>query len=105
MKKVFKNRDKTLRKIKVNHPKQQSFNEKLKTLDSSSNIFEFVKLPPGEDTNEWIALNTFDFFGNIQSFYEMMFEICTTESCPTMCIGDSECRWKNKDNLINSRSQ
>ena len=97
-----KNQEKSIRKLKTKHPKQQTLNDKLKTLNSNSNIWDFIVLPPGEDINEWIALNTFNFFTNIQTFYEMMFEICTQETCPHMCIGDNECRWKNKDKTLES---
>ena len=57
-----KNQEKSIRKLKTKHPKQQTLNDKLKTLNSNSNIWDFIELPPGEDINEWIALNTFNFF-------------------------------------------
>ncbi|PIA57357.1 hypothetical protein AQUCO_00600233v1 [Aquilegia coerulea] len=44
----------------------------------SGNLREAVRLPPGEDANEWLAVNKF----------------CTPENCPTMTAGPKyEYRW------------
>ncbi|XP_052115437.1 MOB kinase activator-like 1A isoform X2 [Arachis duranensis] len=44
----------------------------------SGNLREAVKLPPGEDFNEWLAVNKF----------------CTASNCPTMSAGPKyEYRW------------
>uniref|UniRef100_A0A914ZED6 Uncharacterized protein n=2 Tax=Ascarididae TaxID=6250 RepID=A0A914ZED6_PARUN len=53
----------------------------------SSNLREAVKLPHGEDPNEWIAVNIVDFFNQISMLYGTISEHCTPESCPKMSAG------------------
>ncbi|XP_065851289.1 MOB kinase activator-like 1A [Euphorbia lathyris] len=60
----------------------------------SGNLREAVKLPPGEDVNEWMAVNTVDFFNQVNILYGTLTEFCTTSSCPTMTAGPKyEYRW------------
>ncbi|KAG2581809.1 hypothetical protein PVAP13_6KG065800 [Panicum virgatum] len=55
---------------------------------------EAVRLPPGEDINEWLAVNTVDFFNQVNLLYGTLTEFCTPESCPTMTAGPKyEYRW------------
>ena len=44
-------------------------------------------LPPGEDLNEWLAVNTVDFFNEINLLYGIVAEFCTEQACPVMCAG------------------
>ena len=44
-------------------------------------------LPEGEDLNEWIAVNTVDFFNQINMLYGTITEFCTEQSCPVMSAG------------------
>lgn len=44
-------------------------------------------LPEGEDLNEWIAVNTVDFFNQINMLYGTITDHCTPESCPVMSAG------------------
>ncbi|XP_065197968.1 MOB kinase activator 1A-like [Sycon ciliatum] len=53
----------------------------------SGNLREAVKLPDGEDMNEWVAVNTVDFFNQINMLYGSVSEHCTAESCPIMSAG------------------
>eukprot|EP00731_Ephydatia_muelleri_P025871 Em0017g954a len=53
----------------------------------SGNLKLAVQLPEGEDLNEWIAVNTVDFFNQINMLYGTITEQCTTESCPVMSAG------------------
>eukprot|EP00039_Didymoeca_costata_P024238 m.9720 g.9720 ORF g.9720 m.9720 type:complete len:243 (-) comp4120_c0_seq2:1115-1843(-) len=55
-----------------------------KTL-GSGNLHQAVLLPPGEDLEEWVAVNTVDFFNQISMLYGTLTEYCTDESCPVMC--------------------
>ena len=48
---------------------------------------EAVRLPPGEDINEWLAVNTVDFYNAINVLYGTLEEFCTAETCPTMSAG------------------
>ncbi|KAF1873703.1 hypothetical protein Lal_00027741 [Lupinus albus] len=51
----------------------------------SGNLREAVKLPPGEDLNEWLAVNL---------LYGTLTEFCTPENCRTMSAGPKyEYRW------------
>mmetsp|Transcript_5748 Transcript_5748/g.8867 ORF Transcript_5748/g.8867 Transcript_5748/m.8867 type:complete len:229 (+) Transcript_5748:174-860(+) len=53
----------------------------------SGNLREAVNLPPGEDLNEWLAVNTVDFFNQINLLYTTITEFCTPEECPVMSAG------------------
>ncbi|URE35427.1 Mps one binder kinase activator-like [Musa troglodytarum] len=60
----------------------------------SGNLREAVRLPPGEDINEWLAVNTVDFFNQVNILYGTLAEFCTPTSCPTMSAGPKfEYRW------------
>lgn len=58
----------------------------MKTL-GSGNLALAVTLPEGEDINEWIAVNTVDFFNQINMLYGTLTEFCTADSCPVMAAG------------------
>jgi hypothetical protein len=51
------------------------------------NIREAVLLPPGEDINEWLAVNTVDFYNAVSVLYGTLLEFCTTRACPIMAAG------------------
>ncbi|EOY30278.1 Mob1/phocein family protein [Theobroma cacao] len=53
----------------------------------SGNLREAVRLPPGEDINEWLAVNTVDFFNQVNILYGTLTEFCTPNNCPTMTAG------------------
>lgn len=53
----------------------------------SGNLRLAVALPEGEDLNEWVAVNTVDFFNQINMLYGTITEFCTEESCPVMSAG------------------
>merc|ERR1712188_113211 len=44
-------------------------------------------LPEGEDLNEWIAVNTVDFFNQINIMYGTIHDHCTEQSCQVMSAG------------------
>ncbi len=50
-------------------------------------VREAVRLPPGEDLNEWLAVNTVDFYNAISVLYSTLDECCTASSCPVMSAG------------------
>ena len=43
----------------------------------TGNLHEAVTLPEGEDENEWLAVNTVDFFNEINLLYGVIAEFCT----------------------------
>ncbi|KAG8835284.1 Maintenance of ploidy protein mob2 [Serendipita sp. 399] len=47
-----------------------------------------VALPKYLDVMEWVAVNMFDFYNNINTFYEAILERCNHKNCPTMTAGD-----------------
>mmetsp|Transcript_8795 Transcript_8795/g.21249 ORF Transcript_8795/g.21249 Transcript_8795/m.21249 type:complete len:217 (+) Transcript_8795:219-869(+) len=53
----------------------------------SGNLQEAVRLPPGEDLNEWLAVNTVDFYNAINVLYATLEEFCTSDTCPSMTAG------------------
>ncbi|KAI5953596.1 MOB2 [Candida jiufengensis] len=46
-----------------------------------------VQLPAFVDLNEWLALNIFEFFGNLDSFYGLISEFVKPDLFPTMNAG------------------
>lgn len=40
-------------------------------------MYEAVKLPPGEELNEWMAVNTVDFYNAISLMYSTLEDFCT----------------------------
>eukprot|EP00462_Mataza_sp_D1_P005744 CAMPEP_0175120674 /NCGR_PEP_ID=MMETSP0087-20121206/748_1 /TAXON_ID=136419 /ORGANISM="Unknown Unknown, Strain D1" /LENGTH=298 /DNA_ID=CAMNT_0016402139 /DNA_START=39 /DNA_END=935 /DNA_ORIENTATION=- len=54
-----------------------------------------VKLPEGEDLNEWIAVNTVHFYNASNLIYGTCAEFCTEASCKTMSAGINEYLWKD----------
>lgn len=57
------------------------------TLGVGGDLREAVKLPQGEDVNEWLAVNTVDFFNAASLLYGTITEFCTSETCPQMMCG------------------
>lgn len=53
----------------------------------SANLKLAVTLPEGEDLNEWLAVNTVDFFNQINLLYGTVSGFCTKQSCPIMNAG------------------
>lgn len=51
------------------------------------NFKTIVMLPKYVDVMEWVAVNIFDFYTNLNEFYGVITECCTQQSCPTMSAG------------------
>ncbi|RYP31646.1 hypothetical protein DL767_005653 [Monosporascus sp. MG133] len=55
-----------------------------------------VKLPEGEDENEWLAVNMVDFYNQINLLYGAITEFCSPQSCPEMKATDEfEYLWQD----------
>jgi MOB kinase activator 1 len=66
----------------------------------SGNLEMAVELPEGEDLNEWFAVNTIEFYNDINLLYGMLVEFCTGESCPVMSAGPKyEYLWADGTNV------
>jgi len=58
-----------------------------------------VELPNGEDLNEWLAVNTIEFYNEISIIYGTLTEFCSPETCPIMAAGPKyEYRWAEGPN-------
>ena len=53
----------------------------------SGNMQRAVELPSGEDLNEWLAVNTIEFFNEINLLYGVLIEFCTQKVCSIMSAG------------------
>lgn len=51
------------------------------------NFKTIVMLPKYVDIMEWVAVNMFDFYTNLNEFYGVINETCTQHTCPTMSAG------------------
>ncbi|KAM3076514.1 Mitotic exit network component [Clarireedia jacksonii] len=57
-----------------------------------------VKLPEGEDENEWLAVNMVDFYNHINLLYGSITEFCSPQSCPEMKATDEfEYLWQDNE--------
>lgn len=57
-----------------------------------------VKLPEGEDENEWLAVNMVDFYNQVNLLYGAITEFCSPQSCPEMKATDEfEYLWQDGD--------
>ncbi|OXA41703.1 MOB kinase activator-like 3 [Folsomia candida] len=57
------------------------------SLNSGINLAQAVKLPKGEDLNDWIAVHVVDFFNRINLIYGTVCDYCTEKTCPKMSGG------------------
>ncbi|KAI8912459.1 Mob1/phocein [Gorgonomyces haynaldii] len=53
----------------------------------SGNLQLAVQLPEGEDKDEWLAVNTVDFFNQVNLLYGTVTDVCTPTTCPIMNAG------------------
>lgn len=86
---MFGKNNKTFRAAtkKQPNPKADELSKWAKATLGSGNMHAAVVLPKGEDHNEWLAVNTVDFFNEISLLYGTMTDICTNNTCPTMNAG------------------
>jgi len=83
------NRNKTFKPVKshVKNTNRHKLSEYAKATLGSGNMRSAVVLPKGEDLNEWLAVNTVDFFNEISLLYGTITEFCTPSTCPVMSAG------------------
>jgi MOB kinase activator 1 len=66
----------------------------------SGNMDLAVELPRGEDLNEWLAVNTIEFYNEISIIYGTLTEFCSVRTCPIMSAGPKyEYRWAEGPNI------
>ncbi|KAK9473742.1 Mob1/phocein [Dipodascopsis tothii] len=67
------------------------------TLGSGS-LRQAILLPEGEDCNEWLAVNTVDFYNQINMLYGTITEFCSPTTCPEMKATDEyEYLWQDNE--------
>ncbi|EOA28747.1 hypothetical protein CARUB_v10024978mg, partial [Capsella rubella] len=72
------------------HLSQSKIRELLTVTIGVSNLRESVKLPLGEDINEWLAWNIVDFYKQVRLLCATLEELCTPTTCPVMKAGRYE---------------
>jgi len=85
-------KDASMREFKKKKQPEGSTRQTLKhslkaSLGNGHLIRDSVKLPPGEDMNEWIAMNTVELYNTMNLCYGIVSEFCTEGSCPQMTAG------------------
>ncbi|PKU78001.1 MOB kinase activator-like 1 [Dendrobium catenatum] len=100
----FGNRNLKTFRPKKNAPSGNKGVQLRKYIDATlgtGNIKEAVRLPPGENLNEWLAVNTIDFFNQANFLYGSLTEFCTPTTCSTMSAGPTvEYRWADGVKII-----
>lgn len=84
------NKNKTFRPVKGHKNQEQKLlSQYAKATLGSGNMKNAVVLPAGEDLNEWLAVNTVEFFNEISLLYGTVAEFCEEKnpSCKTMSAG------------------
>mmetsp|Transcript_26927 Transcript_26927/g.37814 ORF Transcript_26927/g.37814 Transcript_26927/m.37814 type:complete len:219 (+) Transcript_26927:93-749(+) len=67
--------------------KRHELHKHAKATLGSGNLKQAVQLPDSEDLNEWLAVNTVDFYNQVNLLYGSIGEYCTDSSCPIMSAG------------------
>jgi len=89
----------TFKKKHAKDSKRYELHKYAKNTLGSGNLQEAVRLPKGEDINEWLATNTIDFYNKISLLYAKFMEFCSPDSCPIMCAGPKyEYLWADSEN-------
>jgi MOB kinase activator 1 len=57
----------------------------------AGNVLDAVRLPPGEDLNEWFAMHIVDFYNEITLLYAIVADLDTEEKFPVMGAGKHKC--------------
>jgi len=78
--------------------KRHELHKHAKATLGSGNLRQAVMLPEKEDLNEWLAVNTVDFFNQVNLLYGSITEFCTPQSCEVMSAGPKyEYLWADGD--------
>eukprot|EP00298_Acanthocystis_sp_HF-20_P029007 c7872_g1_i1.p1 GENE.c7872_g1_i1~~c7872_g1_i1.p1 ORF type:complete len:219 (-),score=96.87 c7872_g1_i1:53-709(-) len=74
---------------KKKHPegKRVELHNQAQATLGAGDLRDAVKLPAGEDLNEWLAMSTVDFFNEVSLLYGTVTDFCTDPKCPVMCAG------------------
>ena len=100
---TFWDKNKTFKPVKEKANSRESAQKLQKTIKATmkatlggGELKKTVKLPDGEDLNEWIAVNTVHFYNAANMIYGTCAEFCTEQNCPVMSAGPKfEYLWKD----------
>ncbi|KAJ6237058.1 mob kinase activator-like 1 [Anaeramoeba flamelloides] len=68
---------------------------------NNSNYQILIEVPEENSLNDWLAVNTVEFYNRLNLFYGALRSNCTNESCPIMKGGPNiEYYWKRKKKTI-----
>eukprot|EP01100_Stratorugosa_tubuloviscum_P000981 TRINITY_DN121_c0_g3_i4.p1 TRINITY_DN121_c0_g3~~TRINITY_DN121_c0_g3_i4.p1 ORF type:complete len:217 (+),score=89.45 TRINITY_DN121_c0_g3_i4:130-780(+) len=86
---LFGNKNNTFKPKKniAKGTKRYELHKHSKNTLGSGNLRRAVQLPDNEDVNEWLAVNTVDFYNQISLLYGSITEFCTPQECPVMSAG------------------
>merc|ERR1719197_490110 len=87
MKLFDKNKTFKPKKTYAKGTKRYELHKHAKATLGSGNLRLAVQLPEREELNEWLAVNTVDFFNQINLLYGSVTEFCTPKSCAVMSAG------------------
>eukprot|EP01060_Flectonema_neradi_P026414 TRINITY_DN3537_c1_g1_i1.p1 TRINITY_DN3537_c1_g1~~TRINITY_DN3537_c1_g1_i1.p1 ORF type:complete len:248 (+),score=49.48 TRINITY_DN3537_c1_g1_i1:46-744(+) len=77
--------------------KKLSLHRFAKSLVSTEDLKEMVKLPSGTQLNHWLSVHCVDFYNIANVVYGSITEFCTDKSCPVMNCGKRyEYLWRDK---------
>eukprot|EP01103_Thecamoeba_quadrilineata_P017514 TRINITY_DN6251_c0_g1_i1.p1 TRINITY_DN6251_c0_g1~~TRINITY_DN6251_c0_g1_i1.p1 ORF type:complete len:217 (-),score=33.83 TRINITY_DN6251_c0_g1_i1:151-801(-) len=97
---ISKKTQSTKQKKNKESSKQYQLKKYAEATLGSGNLRLAVVLPEGEDLNEWLAVNTVDFFNQINMLYGTITEFCTATECPVMTAGPKyEYHWADGANI------
>ncbi|CAD6192796.1 unnamed protein product [Caenorhabditis auriculariae] len=71
----------------------------------SGNLRDVVRLPCGEDKNEWLAVNIMDLMKQVRMLYGVVFGAeggCNEKTCPVMSARGKEYFWTQGDLLLST---
>jgi len=87
--KVYERKKTTLviKKNRGNLPVHLAATQQKFMTGAAVNYKQAVALPIGENLDEWLAVNTIDFFNQISVLYGTVSEKCTHSTCPIMSAG------------------
>jgi len=89
MNRIFADRSKTFKPKKGFNKgtKRYELHKHAKATLGTGDLRQAVVLPEREDINEWLAVNTVDFFNQINLLYGSITEFCTPQTCEVMSAG------------------
>jgi len=84
----------TFRPKKYAGPNSAQLKQRIDATLGNGDVYEAILVPEGVELNEWLAVNTTDFYNSTMLLYSTLVEFCTPESCPCMSAGPKyEYRW------------